>query len=113
MRKTLGIVGNVTALTLYLWKQRNRHAENTLADAGAWHKARIIPNIRCLDFSDVQIPSGLRHEAPLVWDDEVGEVVVDPAEQHLTWETNKTTDRNEISVAGRRVDVSINHLYDC
>ncbi len=35
MRKTLGIVGNVTALTLYLWKQRNRHAENTLADAGA------------------------------------------------------------------------------
>ncbi len=67
--ETLGIVGNVTALTLYLWKQRNRHAENTLADAGAWHKARIIPNIRCLDFSDVQIPqwSETRSASGLGW----------------------------------------------
>lgn len=85
---------NVNRLTLDLWNQRYGHAENTLADGGAWHKARVIPNIRGLDFSDVQISGGLGHEAPLIWKEEVGKVVVDPAEQHLTLK-NKM-DRNDL-----------------
>ncbi len=73
----------INRLTLGDGHQRDELAEDTLGDRWTGDEAGVVPAVWRSYGGDVQVPGGLRHEAPLVQRNELRKLVEHPAEGQI------------------------------